>query len=422
MPIEIEIHNGAGGTTGYLGWSPMPARLVAAPPIAFPPAPAGTKVKITSRRVVPNGGLLRFSLSPAGPFTTSVHVNVPTAAAPTPFYVAGRFGRPSVQDQDCEIYATGPAPFAGMVTRRRVMVRVRKNANLLTAVERDRFVNALATLNNQGLGRFRDFRNMHVDASSPEAHGNVGFLPWHRAYLLDLERELQAIDPSVALPYWRFDQPAPNLFSPDFVGRSNAAGNVEFAPSNPLGLWATDGVPGVVRTPAFDTATRSAFVINETDTLNLGSDYLSFSGMEGDPHGSAHTSFGGYISRIPTAARDPLFFLLHANVDRLWAKWQWANSRFATAGPAASSTYPRLGSAGAPGSTRIGHNLLDSMWPWNGVTAAPRPPVAPGGTFPLSASTAAPGLSPTVGQMIDYKGLTASANRLGMDYDDTPYL
>jgi len=44
------------------------------------------------------------------------------------------------------------------------------------------------------------------------------------------------------------------------------------------------------------------------------------SGIEIDPHGYAHTSFGGWISSVPTAAKDPLFFMLHANVDRLWAK------------------------------------------------------------------------------------------------------
>ena len=50
--------------------------------------------------------------------------------------------------------------------------------------------------------------------------------------------------------------------------------------------------------------------------------------MEFNPHGSAHTSFIlGFINDVGTAARDPLFFMLHANVDRLWAKWQWIHKR-----------------------------------------------------------------------------------------------
>jgi hypothetical protein len=69
---------------------------------------------------------------------------------------------------------------------------------------------------------------MHTQVSSPEAHGAPGFLPWHRAYLLDLERELQNIDPSVALPYWRFDQAAPNLFVKEFIGTSDPNGTVLF--------------------------------------------------------------------------------------------------------------------------------------------------------------------------------------------------
>ena len=89
-------------------------------------------------------------------------------------------------------------------------------------------VAAYAKLNNQGLGRYSDFNNMHKVPNLPQAHGAPGFLPWHRAYLLDLERELQAIDPSVALPYWRFDQPAPNVFTRDFMGESDANGTVKF--------------------------------------------------------------------------------------------------------------------------------------------------------------------------------------------------
>ena len=115
-----------------------------------------------------------------------------------------------------------------------VMVRIRKNANTLTTDERDRFVSALAKLNNQGLGRFTDFRDMHVAVTLAQAHGAPGFLPWHRAYLLDLERELQVIDASVALPYWRFDRPAPNIFTRDFLGVFGCNRHRPIQATNPL--------------------------------------------------------------------------------------------------------------------------------------------------------------------------------------------
>src|SRR3712207_7149215 len=106
--------------------------------------------------------------------------------------------------------------------------------------------------------------------------------------------------------------------------------------------------------------------------------------MEGNPHGRAHTRFGGSISSIDTAARDPLFFLLHANVDRLWARWQWIRRRFDVRD---TNAFSRPGNATGPGDRTIGHNLNDTMWPWNQINAPPRPPTAPGGTLALSPVT-----------------------------------
>jgi tyrosinase len=299
-----------------------------------------------------------------------------------------------------------------------LMVRIRKDANTLTPAERDRFVGALATLNDQGLGRFSEFRDMHTNAADEEAHQDAGFLPWHRAYILDLERELQNIDPSVSLPYWRFDRPAPALFSREFLGEADAAGIVRFSPDHPLRFWRTDGVLGIRRLPSFDSLNGNPSVRTELQTLNIGTGFAAFTTMEGNPHASAHLSFSmGYLRSIGTAPRDPLFFLLHGNVDRLWAKWQWLNGRF----DFTTASFPFLGSAGTPGATRIGHNLNDSMWPWNGVTGFPRPPTAPGGTFSASQNTSSPGLRPIVREMIDYQGVLNSTSRLGFDYDDVPF-
>lgn len=147
-------------------------------------------------------GAVVFRKGTTGLFSSSLSLTVPVDGTSVPFFVAGRFGRPSANNGDVSVEARAGATLVGAV---KVMVRVRKNANTLTPGERDRLVSAFAKLNNQGTGRFKDFRDMHTSVSSPQAHGRPGFLPWHRAYLLDLERELQAIDPSVALPYWRFD-------------------------------------------------------------------------------------------------------------------------------------------------------------------------------------------------------------------------
>jgi tyrosinase len=291
------------------------------------------------------------------------------------------------------------------------MVRIRKNADKLTPAERDRFIAALAQLNNQGLGRYQDFRDMHTQPALNQAHGFPAFLPWHRAYLLDLERELQAVDPSVALPYWRFDQPAPNLFKPDYLGQSDPIGTVQFSAANPLRFWKTDGTPGINRSPHFPTNTAPPGLSNEAQTLALGTTFGPFSDMEGDPHGFAHTSFGGWIHDPPTAPKDPLFFLLHCNADRLWAKWQKKNGRF---NPAAAGSF-------VPNGNPPGHNLNDTMWPWNGIKTPPRPNFAPGGAMAVSPCVPAPGPSPRVADCIDYRGTVNAAATLGFDYDDVQF-
>lgn len=406
MDAEIQINNSASPRARYVSWAPSPCRIrLSNSAGAIPPAVTVSLTGISSS----TGGAIVFRRTATDTSTASLSLQLPTNGSSVGFFVLGRFGRASLADGDVRLEVRAGAVLIGQV---RLMVRIRKNANTLTPAERDRFVSAFARLNNQGAGRFVDFRNMHTNAGSPEAHGAPGFLPWHRAYLLDLERELQAIDPSVALPYWRFDQRAPNLFSRDFFGDSNANGTVQFSANNPLQFWITDGVQGITRRPFFNTSTAPANnVISEAQTLAPGNQYAAFRSMEGNPHGFAHTSFGGSISSIPTAARDPLFFLLHANVDRLWAKWQRQFGRF---NPATAASF-----SGSP-NNRIGHNLSDTMWPWNGVTGAPRPPTAPGGALATSPSATAPGAQPRVRDCLDFQGRVNSVARLGFDYDDVP--
>lgn len=408
MNVEIRIPGADALGRVFLGWTPVAATARLVNPVGTAP------VSITLRNAG-TGGRLRFATTRTHLGTSTLALNLPIEGSPVRFFVAGEFGRPSASLGDAVMQArrTGTTIVLGT---RRVTVRVRKNAQTLSAAERDRFVAAFATLNGGGAGRFRDFRDMHVSAATAEAHGNVGFLPWHRAYLLDLERELQAIDPSVALPYWRFDQPAPNLFTREFMGVSNAVGRVEFAPGHPFNTWRTDGALGISRAPLFSTGSAPAALLTEIQTLALGgaapnAAYANFDVMEGNPHGSAHVRFSGFISAIPTAARDPLFFLLHANVDRLWAKWQWLHRR----------TSPADARAFAPAiPDRAGHRLPDTMWPWNGDSTPPRPSTAPGGTFAPSRSTTVPGPNPVVRAMIDYQAVGAGPP-LGFAYDDVPF-
>ena len=121
------------------------------------------------------------------------------------------------------------------------------------------------------------------------------------------------------------------------------------------------------------------------------------------------------------AAKDPLFFLLHCNVDRLWAFWQWYNKRHDVGD---ESAYSLAGEAREP--DNIGHKPDDTMWPWNNVKGDnsgdnPRPRFKPTRQpFPASPLTSRPGARPRVRDMVDYQGVDGSET-LGFDYDDVPF-
>ena len=407
MNVDLQINNSPNPNTRFVSWTPSPCRIR----VTNPAGATGPTVSLKlSSKSAAGGGAVVFRAGTTGPFVSTLTLTVPTGGASVSFFTAGKFGQPSVNNGDVSIEARFGATLVGTVP---LMVRIRKNANKLTVGERDRFIAAYAQLNNQGAGRFQDFREAHTQASQPQAHGRPGFLPWHRAFILDLERELQAIDPSVSLHYWRFDQVAKNVFTLDFMGKADPTGTAQFSAGHPFHFWVTDGTPGINRNPLFNTDTQFASVIGEAATLGLGNSYALFRGMEGNPHGNAHTSFDGSIDSIPTAAKDPLFFMLHCNVDRLWAKWQVQNSRF---DPAVVASYD---SAHA---VDIGHHLVDTMWPWNGITGGTRPPTAPGGTMAPSPSVSAPGLMPKVRDMLDMQGRINAAARLGFDYDDVKFV
>jgi tyrosinase len=438
MKIEITIDGADTTGANYIGWAPVHGsmRLVE--------ADEGTKfVNVLLQNQNPDeGGQFVFSCAFAGdperdPQSNRLlalrrhdrlHLRLPANGTAVSFSIAGQFGRPSKEDKDAVVEVVEANTGAVLATKA-LMVRIRKNANDLTEKERYRFVSALAKLNDAGRGRFTAVRDVHRLGGVDEAHTFPAFLCWHRVYLLDLERELQQIDPSVALPYWRWDKPAPNLFTPEFIGVSDVftvddrtgetpAQTVKFHDLNPLRFWKTDQKEGIERSPTFvasgPKAAAAPRVINEDLTLVLGDRtnlYARFARMEGNPHGAAHVSFQGYLRDLEHAARDPLFFLLHANVDRLWAKWQWIYGRFSTEDPAAYHPRPN----------RIGHYLKDTMWPWNQVTTRPRPVTAPGGTLAASPTANAPGPMPTVGHMLDYQGVIDPGRRLGFDYDDVPF-
>lgn len=427
--VLIDIPSKEDNDRIYLSWQPVKAtaRLKGA---------AGQKRKVTLRNAGRSGGGKVVFGEAAGTVRPSTYTakldltligDAPTAVE---FWIAGI--EASSEDGDAAIEAV--ADNGAILAAIPMMVRIRKDAEKLNARERDRFLRALAWLNAAGAGYYTALWNMHVAGMEDEAHGFPGFLPWHRAYLIDLERRLQFFDPSVALPYWRFDTAAPKLFNANFLGESKLGMSanptdesiyrVTFSVNNPLFNWFAYH-PTIFRAPRLgwnNAADPPSDLIDEAATLALGTQYAPFrSKMEGNPHGRAHTRWWGDIDFVPTAPRDPLFFLLHCNVDRLWGLWQKAVPERSKLDDDAAYS-PRDGTA------RIGHNPNNSMWPWNGVfgTGDPgdRPNFSPGdGLFPSGIAPVPPNPAngPLLKEMIDYQGRHGD-HHLGYDYDDVRFL
>jgi len=177
MKVELQINNSTNANARFFGWSPSPCRIRITDPTG---ATTQTVVVQLSGVSTATGGAVVFRKTAAGANATTLDLSLPINGASVPFFVVGR--KASISNGDVSIQARAKIANSPIVGLLRLMVRIRKNAESLTTAERNRFLAAFAQLNTTG--RFQDFRDMHTFASQPQAHGAKGFLPWHRAYLL----------------------------------------------------------------------------------------------------------------------------------------------------------------------------------------------------------------------------------------------
>ena len=181
---------------------------------------------------------------------------------------------------------------------------LRKDHRALTSDEQNRFLNAFTQINAMAaLGPLVD---IHSNATH-QMHGNPRFLPWHRIYLLKLEELLMAVDPTVCIPYWKSseEQAFPSWLIP-YTPTVNLMSGPHTVNRN-IGMSAT-----------LPNAAAVASVLANT-TFNAFAPSL-----EG-VHNSGHVWVGGTMQSILTAPCDPVFWMHHAEIDRLWSVWQAAH-------------------------------------------------------------------------------------------------
>lgn len=155
------------------------------------------------------------------------------------------------------------------------------------------------------------------------------FISWHRPFLYFFEVALKAAAAEAGattafeLPYWDwYTQPKMPAI---FVASQNNSLHHERLRSDLSGF-------------ALD---KSPFRSNNMLPGNGVSALRTFPYLlEIDPHGAVHDLIGGDMGRIQTSARDPIFWLHHANIDRLWSAWMKGANRVV---PAADSAWANEG-------------------------------------------------------------------------------
>jgi tyrosinase len=271
-------------------------------------------------------------------------------------------------------------------------MRLRKNVKNLTAAEKTAFVNAVLILKTQPsilhpgdpvLRRYDDYPEVHMNAMMANpgwAHGGPAFFPWHRELLLQFENDLQAINPAVTIPYWDWPDPASFPLTSDFLGSdgvgpqiqvqdspfaAGGAGNwvlkVKDDPADPDFLQRQLGAdPSAPSLPTADQVTND---MNSTPYGTPPFDNTSAGfrpNIELDVHNLVHRYVGGTMAKM-TSTNDPVFWLHHCNIDRLWGDWQRQN-------PAEPAYLPQ---AGAPAGQNLGDNMIFSATPpppWTDVS------------------------------------------------------
>ena len=145
-----------------------------------------------------------------------------------------------------------------------------------------------------------------IHAEMHMQHTDDRLLPWHRIFLLQLENAMRLIHPDVSIPYW------------DWTHVSEQS----------VPAWLT-GVLPTVTTPtrtivvsrAPQTSANLAMIASNVPTIMGYPTWAQFAPDINGVHGAVHIWVGGTMSNPSTAAADPIFWMHHANLDRLW--WLW---------------------------------------------------------------------------------------------------
>lgn len=150
-------------------------------------------------------------------------------------------------------------------------------------------------------------------------HRNWFFLPWHRAYLHCFEAICRDAcgDPSFNLPYWNWtrEPKLPKGFLENGNPLNDPTRTLQPDAKIPDEFVGERVINAIMQKNSFqDLASYASDCQRTCSNSGMGM-------LESTPHNRVHNLVGGNMFYPHSAAQDPLFWVHHANVDRIWANW-----------------------------------------------------------------------------------------------------
>lgn len=152
--------------------------------------------------------------------------------------------------------------------------------------------------------------------SDPEQFQQWYFLPWHRLMLHQFEGVIREVlqDEEFSLPYWNpitgnvADLTVPAVFRDPGTTLYNGT------------RW--PWVNGGERIDILYKEWINLDALNEKIYINSPTGNIGFNPrLDQNPHFFTHFALGGDMAEFSTVGGDPMFYLHHANIDRLWESW-----------------------------------------------------------------------------------------------------
>jgi len=227
---------------------------------------------------------------------------------------------------------------------------IRRNIATISTEERNLFVAAIRQLDNPASSFVYPNNNGHESADAggnitywdmmeqihkdghahgSDVHTGPAFIPWHRAIVNHFEELLRQVDPRLSLHYWDWTTD-PRVATPDKVAILTGSGA-----GDPVGFMGSSSGDAGVPFQDFESTEGGGHAVIWRDlaggapgivddaTILGSSSFTDFEHNTHPAHDTIHSSYiRGTIGNSHYSFHDPFVFLLHSNLDRLWATWQ----------------------------------------------------------------------------------------------------